>query len=344
MQYKQLGNTELEVSSICLGTMTFGEQNTEQEAHEQLNYALEKGINFIDTAELYAVPSTKRNNGLTEKYIGTWLKDRADRDKIIVATKVTGPSDNLKYIRPNLNFSKEQIHAAIEGSLQRLQTDYVDLYQLHWPERKANFFGKLGYEHDHKWQDNIAEILETLDGLVKAGKIRHYGLSNETAWGTMRFAYLADQLNVARPVSIQNPYSLLNRSFEVGLSEVAIRERCGLLAYSPMAFGLLSGKYHRKQDQASDRLNKYKVLSRYNGQRSYDATTEYLKIAEEHHLSLAQMSLAFINSREFVTSNIIGATNMTQLKENIDSIDVSLSKEVLDAIEAVHNSNPNPAP
>ncbi|MEM9888718.1 MAG: NADP(H)-dependent aldo-keto reductase [Bacteroidota bacterium] len=344
MQYRKLGNTDLEVSLICLGTMTFGEQNSEQEAHQQLDYAIEQGINFIDTAELYAVPSKRENNGLTEAYIGTWLKNRSDREHIIVATKVTGPSANLKYIRPNLGFSKAAIHEAIEKSLQRLQTDYIDLYQLHWPERKANFFGKLDYKHDKEWEDNIAEVLQTLDGLVKAGKIRHYGLSNETPWGTMRYLYLADQLGVARPVSIQNPYSLLNRSFEVGLSEIAIREKCGLLAYSPMAFGLLSGKYHRKEDRKDARLNSYKSFARYSGTRSYEATAAYLKIAEEHGIRLAQMALAYINSRSFITSNIIGATNMNQLKENIESLDLELSDSVLAAIDKVHASNPNPAP
>ncbi|MEM8527803.1 MAG: NADP(H)-dependent aldo-keto reductase [Bacteroidota bacterium] len=348
MQYRQLGDTDLEVSLICLGTMTFGEQNSEQEAHQQLDYALDQGINFIDTAELYAVPSSKQNNGKTEEYIGTWLKDRSDRDKIIVATKVTGPSQSggLKYIRPNLGFSKEAIHEAIEGSLRRLQTDYIDLYQLHWPERKANFFGKLGYEHpeNEAWEDNFAEILETLDGLVKQGKIRHFGISNETPWGIMRFMHLSDQLNLPRPVSIQNPYSLLNRSFEIGLAEAAIREKCGLLAYSPLGFGLLTGKYHTKEARSDARLNTYKQMGRYNGTQSYKATEEYLKIAQEHELSMTQMALAYINSRPFLTSNIIGATNMEQLKENIESYQVQLSEEVLKAIEEVHLMYSNPAP
>lgn len=346
MKYRTLGQTDLEVSVICLGTMTYGEQNSETEAHEQLDYALDQGINFIDTAELYAVPSNRRNNGLTEQYIGTWLKDRADRDQIILATKVTGPSATMTYIRPELNYSKESIHTAIDGSLERLQTDYVDLYQLHWPERNTNYFGQLGYEHKEsdKWEDNFKEVLTTLNTLVKAGKIRHYGLSNETPWGTMHAIQVAKELGIEPPVSIQNPYSLLNRTFEVGLSEIAIREHCGLLAYSPMAFGLLSGKYHKKQDAEGDRINKYKQLSRYNNTLAYDATGEYLKIAEANGLSLAQMALAFINSRSFLTSNIIGATNMNQLKENIESIDVELSDEVLQAINEVHKGQPNPAP
>ncbi len=346
MKYNKLGNTELDVSVICLGTMTFGEQNTEAEAHEQLDYALDNGVNFIDTAELYAVPSSKKNNGLTEKYIGTWLKNRADRDKIVVGTKITGPSPNLTYIRPELNFSKEQINTAVEGSLKRLQTDYIDLYQLHWPERQVNFFGKRGYKHspNDAWEDNFHSILETMQSLIKAGKIRHFGISNETPWGLMRFVQLAEKHGLPRCVSIQNPYSLLNRTFEVGLAETAIREQAGLLAYSPMAFGLLSGKYHKKQDNEASRLNRFKVMARYNGDNSYKATEGYLKIAEKYGLSLAQMALQFINTRPFITSNIIGATTMAQLKENIASVDVDLSKDILKEIEAVHELIPNPAP
>lgn len=346
MKYNKLGTTGLDVSVICLGTMTFGEQNTEAEAHEQLDYALDNGVNFIDTAELYAVPSTKENNGVTEKYIGTWLKNRADRDKIVLGTKIAGPSPNLTYIRPELNFSKEQINTAVEGSLRRLQTDYIDLYQLHWPERKVNFFGKRGYNHsaNDPWEDNFHSILETMESLVKAGKIRHFGISNETPWGLMRFIQLAEKHGLPRCVSIQNPYSLLNRTFEVGLAETAIREQTGLLAYSPMAFGLLSGKYHKKQDTETSRLNRFKVMARYNGENSYKATEAYLKIAEKHGLSLAQMALQFINTRPFITSNIIGATTMEQLKENITSTEVDLSKEILKEIEAVHELIPNPAP
>lgn len=349
MQYRQLGNTDLEVSLICLGTMTFGEQNSEQEAHEQLDYAIDQGINFIDTAELYAVPSSKQNNGKTEEYIGTWLKNRPDRDKIIIGTKVTGPSQSgggLKYIRPNLGFSKAAINEAIEGSLRRLQTDYVDLYQLHWPERKTNFFGKLGYVHpeNEEWEDNFLEILETLNDLVKQGKIRHFGVSNETPWGVMHFLHLAEKHNLPRPVSIQNPYSLLNRSFEVGLAEVAIREQCGLLAYSPLGFGILSGKYHTKEARSDARLYKFKQMSRYLGEQTHKATGEYLKIAQEYNLSMPQMALAYVNARPFLTSNIIGATSLSQLKENIESHSLQLSKEVLEAIENVHSMYSNPAP
>lgn len=346
MKYNKLGNTDIDVSVICLGTMTFGEQNSEAEAHEQLDYAFDHGINFLDTAELYAVPSTAENNGLTEQYIGTWLKNRSDRDKIIVATKVAGPSPNLTYIRKNMKFNRAQITEAVEGSLRRLQTDYIDLYQLHWPERKVNFFGKRGFKASNDpWEDNFLEILEIMQDLVKAGKIRHFGISNETPWGTSHFLNLSEKHDLPRAVSIQNPYSLLNRLFEVGLAEIAVREKVGLLAYSPLAFGLLSGKYHKKQDSERDRLNKFKSkLPRYSGENSYKATADYLEIAEEHGMTLAQMALQFINTRPFVTSNIIGATTMEQLKENISSVEVDLTKEILKKIEAVQERIPNPAP
>lgn len=346
MEYNTLGNTELKVSKICLGTMTFGEQNTEADGHEQLDYALDRGINFIDTAELYAVPSRKENQGATERIIGTWIKARQNRDQYILASKATGPSANLKYIRNPLNFSREQIMTAIEGSLSRLQTDYIDLYQLHWPERKTNYFGKRGYpaDPDDDWEDNFRSILEVMQDLIQAGKIRHWGLSNETAWGAMHFIALADKHGLPRPVSIQNPYSLLNRLYEVGLAEVSLRENCGLLAYSPLAFGLLSGKYHRGTDEKNARLNQFKQMSRYNGETSHRATAEYLQIAERHGLSLAQMALAFVNDRPFMTSNIIGATTMAQLKENIDSAELRLSPEILAEIEKVQEQIPNPAP
>ena len=346
MEYKKLGRTDIEVSKICLGTMTFGEQNTEAEGHEQLNYAIEQGVNFIDTAELYAVPSTAENNGATERIIGTWLKDRKDRDKIIVATKITGPSPNLTYIRKDLNFSPASIRIAVEGSLKRLQTDYIDLYQLHWPERHANFFGQRGFKFspNDPWQDNCLNVLETMQELVNEGKIRYFGLSNETPWGTSRFLNLSEQHKLPRAVTIQNPYNLLNRLFEVGTAEIAIREQVGLIAYSPMAFGLLSGKYHKNTARPDARRHKYKVMARYDSDNCWNATAQYLAIAEKYGMTLAEMSLAFINDRPFVTSNIIGATSMEQLKENIGSAQLSLSKEVLKEIEAVHDKIPNPAP
>lgn len=346
MKYSILGNTDLKVSKICLGTMTFGEQNSEAEGHTQMDYALDKGVNFIDTAELYAVPGRKETQGSTERIIGTWIKARKNRDQFILGTKVTGPSAGLKYIRNPLKFNREQINMAIEGSLKRLQTDYVDLYQLHWPERKANFFGKRDYPADPNdtWEDNFLSVMEVLNDLVKEGKIRHWGISNETAWGAMHYLNLADKHNLPRPVSIQNPYSLLNRLYEVGLSEVSLREQCGLLAYSPMAFGLLSGKYHKGIDDDGARLNVFKQMSRYNSDTSYKATEKYLKVAEKYELSLAQLSLAFINTRPFTTSNIIGATTMEQLRENIASIDVEITDEMLKDINAIHAEIPNPAP
>ncbi len=346
MIYEQLGRTDLNVSKICLGTMTFGQQNTEAEAHEQLDYAVDQGINFIDTAELYAVPGSKETQGLTEQYIGSWLQARGKRDDVIIATKITGPSAGITWIRSALNFSREQLDIAIHNSLRRLQTEYIDLYQLHWPERRTNFFGRLGYVHDESdpWTDNFAEVLDSLQSYVQAGKIRHIGLSNETPWGVMRCLQLSDTQEVPRPVSIQNPYNLLNRSYEVGLAEVSMREDIGLLAYSPLAFGLLSGKYHSKQDSDGDRINQFKQLSRYNGRKSWEATEKYIAIANKYELSPAQLSLAFVNAQPFVTSNIIGATTMDQLREDIGSIDISFTREMAKDINKVHKEISNPAP
>lgn len=346
MEFRQLGNTDLKVSLVCLGTMTFGEQNTEAEGHQQLNYALERGINFIDTAELYSVPGRAETQGSTERIVGTWLKDRSDRDQIILATKIVGPSPGLLYIRNPLDFKPASIRTAIEGSLRRLQTDYVDLYQLHWPERNSNRFSVRDYPCDPNdpWEDNFHQVLESMQQLVDEGKIRYFGISNETPWGAMRLLQLAEKHGLPRCVSIQNPYSLLNRTFEVGLSEIAMREKMGLLAYSPLAFGLLSGKYHRGEARADARINQFKQMSRYSRPTAHEATAKYLEIAEENGLSLAQMSLAFINSRPFTTSNIIGATNLEQLQENIDSHELQLSETVIEAINQVHESIPNPAP
>ncbi|MEM9547751.1 MAG: aldo/keto reductase [Bacteroidota bacterium] len=347
MQYNKLSNTDIEVSQICLGTMTFGEQNSESEGHAQMDMAIDMGVNFFDTAELYAVPSTKENNGKTEDIIGTWFTKSGKRDKVVLATKVTGPSPNLeKYIAKNLGFSRPRVLEAVDRSLRRLQTDYIDLYQLHWPERGTNMFGQRGYRGgaNDGWEDNIAEVVDTLNDLVKEGKIRTYGLSNETPWGVMRYLGEADKAGYDRLVSIQNPYGLLNRLYEVGLSEMGLRENIGLLAYSPMGFGLLSGKYHTGDDKSTDRRNKYSQMSRYDSAQCYDATSLYLEIARQNDVSLAQMSLAFVNSRPFVTSTIIGATNLKQLEENITSANIQLSNEVLTEIEKVHELIPNPAP
>lgn len=337
---------DLNVSRICLGTMTFGEQNSEADAHEQIEYAISKGINFIDTAEMYAVPGRKETQGLTEKYIGSWLaKNKNERKNIVLASKVTGPAEIFSYISPHLGFSRPRILEAIENSLIRLQTDYIDIYQLHWPERKTNFFGTLGYNHhDDQWKDNFEESLATLHELKLHGKIRHWGLSNETPWGIMRTNSIADHSGLDRAISIQNPYNLLNRTFEIGLAEISIREDIGLLAYSPMAFGLLSGKYHKGLDTPNDRINKFSRLSRYNNENCRIATGKYLQCAEKHGLSLAQMSLAYVTSRSFVKSNIIGATHMDQLKENIDSIHIELTREVINEIEKIHMEIQNPAP
>ena len=346
MQYVKLGTSSLSVSKICLGTMTFGQQNTEAEGHEQMDYAFEAGINFFDTAEMYPIPSRKETQGSTETIIGTWMKQRGLRDQIILASKITGPSPAMLHIRNPLDFSKKQILEALEGSLKRLQTDYIDLYQLHWPERRMNMFGKRGFEHDPSdpWQDNFAEVLGVLQELRDSGKIRYFGVSNESPWGLMRILHLSETLGLPRPISIQNPYSLLNRLFEIGLAEISMREEVGLLAYSPLGFGVLSGKYLRGEAGPKSRLNLFRQYLRYSGDTSQVAAQEYLRIADEFGFSPAQMALAYVNSRPFVASNIIGATSMAQLKENIDSIMVELGPDVLKAIEIVHQRIPDPAP
>jgi aryl-alcohol dehydrogenase-like predicted oxidoreductase len=345
MKYRPLGTTGLEVSALCLGTMTWGEQNTEAEAHEQLDYAVDQGINFIDTAEMYPVPPKAETQGLTEQYVGTWLKRRSDRDKLVLATKIAGPG--MDHVRDGKSrFTKAQLHDAVDASLQRLQTDYIDLYQLHWPARRTNFFGKLGYKPSDK--DDILtpvqEVLEGLQELVKAGKIRHFGLSNETPWGVMRFLATAEQQGLPRVQSVQNPYNLLNRTYEVGLAEISHREQCGLLAYSPLGFGMLSGKYLNDQWPEKGRLTLYKRFSRYLNEQGKAATAEYVALARKHGLDPAQMALAFVTSRPFLTSNIIGATTMEQLKANIASKDVQLSEEVIQGIEDIQTRIPNPCP
>jgi len=345
MKYKPLGNTDIEVSELCLGTMTWGEQNTEAEAHEQLDYAIDRGINFIDTAEMYPVPPKAETRGLTEQYIGTWLQKRSDRDRLIIATKMSAAADWLPYLRDGRNrLDKNNMQAAIDASLKRLRTDYVDLYQFHWPERDTNFFGKLGYYHaPEKDGIPIAETLEAVSELVKTGKVRHVGISNETPWGVHEYLRVAAQNNLPRIVSIQNPYNLLNRTFEVGLAEFAHREQVGLLAYSPLAFGVLSGKYLDAQP-ANTRLTLFTRFTRYTNEQGAAATRAYVELAGKHGLDPAQMALAFVSSRPFVTSNIIGATNMEQLKTNIESANLVLDKEILRDIEAIHTAQPNPCP
>ncbi|MGB2128910.1 MAG: aldo/keto reductase [Flavicella sp.] len=335
----------IEVGKICLGTMTFGEQNTEAEAHEQLNYAFENGVRFIDTAEMYSVPGRKETQGNSERYIGSWLQDKK-REDVIIATKITGPNPGLSYIRNPLRFDNSSIDIALEQSLKRLDTDYIDMYQLHWPERKANFFGKLNYKHtpSDTWQDNFNEIIVKLDSLVKQGKIRQYGVSNETPWGLMRHLEESKKHNLTRVQTIQNPYSLLNRTFDIGLSEVSLREDVGLLAYSPLAFGALSGKYLGGKLPEASRLKLFPVFSRYTSKQAVFLTEKYAELAAKHGMSLTTLSLAFINQQPFVKSTIIGATTLEQLKENIDSFEVVLSDEILQEIDAIQLLQPNPAP
>ncbi len=346
MKYTTLGNTDIKVSKICLGTMTWGRQNTLEEGHEQMSYALDKGVQFWDVAEMYPVPFQQHTYGDTERIIGEWFAKNGKREDIVLATKIIGPAPFFESNR-STPFAPDSIREAVDASLKRLQTDYIDVYQLHWPERNTNFFGKLGYEHKESdpWEYNLKRVLETLQEEVQAGKIRHIGLSNETPWGAMKFLE-EHKLNPELPriQSVQNPYSLLNRTYEVGLAEVSIREKVGLLAYSPMAFGLLSGKFFDGSDVSKSRITLFPNLTRYNGDLSMEAARRYCDLAKANGLTPAQMSLAFINSRPFVTSNIIGATSMEQLKENIDSIHLDLPESVLSEIEAIHQAIPNPAP
>ncbi len=325
--------------------MTWGRQNTEDEGHEQMDYAVDQGINFFDTAELYPVPANAETQGETERIIGSWFKKTGRRDQIILATKIAGPRDFTQHIRKDPSFSKAHIDEAVDKSLKRMQTDYIDLYQLHWPERNTNFFSVRGYVHDpdEAWQENFEAVLDALETHIKAGKIRHIGLSNENPWGIMRFLQAAKS-PATKMITVQNPYSLLNRLFEVGSAEICHRENIGLLPYSPLAFGVLSGKYRNGRMPANSRLALFKGLARYSGEISFEATERYATLAEEVGLSLTELSLAFVNDRSFVTSNIIGATTMEQLKENIASHQVKLSEEIIKAIDAINEAIPNPAP
>ncbi len=344
MKYTHLPNTDIKVSKICLGSMTWGRQNTEEEGHAQMDYAIDQGVNFIDTAEMYSVPFQEKTYGETERIIGTWLKKNNNRDQIVLTSKVTGPSPTFKPIRDNLGFSKKAVDEALHGSLKRLQTDYIDLYQLHWPERNTNFFGQRGYDHnpDERWKDNVAQILETLEDYIKEGKVRHIGLSNESPFGVMRFMEEARK-GAPKMITVQNPYSLLNRKDEVGLTEVLHRENVGHLPYSPLGFGQLTGKYLEGTPKNS-RVDLFPNYNRYHNDNSFEATRRYLEIAKKYNLSLTQMALAFVTDRSFVTSNIIGATSLKQLEENIGSAEITLSKEILKKIDGVHEAIPNPAP
>ena len=352
MKKNNLGKTEILVSEICLGTMTWGQQNNEKEAHDQLSYANERGINFIDTAEMYAVPPKKETYGLTEKYIGTWLKNQ-DRSKIILATKIAGRTSNvpsgppgLDWIRQGPRLNEKHIFQAIENSLKRLNTEYIDLYQIHWPERTVNSFGQLGYIHNPREDDIKIEVtLEALAKAVDKGLIKYVGLSNETPWGVMKFISVAKEFNLPRVVSIQNPYSLLNRSFEAGLSEIAINEEVGLLPYSPLAGGVLSGKYLNGKKPENARMTLFeRMRGRYSNQHAENAVLEYQKIAVKYNLNLTQMAINFVTKQNFVTSNIIGATSITQLEENINSLDCKLNEEIMAEIEKVHKIYTYPCP
>lgn len=345
MKYTTLPHTDIKVSKICLGTMTWGNQNTQNEGFAQMDLALDKGVNFFDCAELYPVPAEAKTYAETERIIGNWFQKTGQRDQVVLATKIAGTGDYTAHIRTN-GFSKEALNEAVDNSLKRLKTDYIDLYQLHWPERQTNTFGTRDYtpNDNDSWEDNFNEILQHLDAIIKSGKIRQVGISNEKAWGTMRYLEEAKRHHLPRMITIQNAYSLINRVFEGDMAEVAHREDIGLLAYSPMAFGVLSGKYIKGTAAANARLNLFPRFSRYNSTQATEATKRYLKIAEDHNMSLAQMALAFVNERPFVTSNIIGATNLDQLTENIESIDINLSQELMEAINAVHAEIPNPAP
>ena len=345
MEYRRLGRTDLNVSSLCLGTMTWGSQNTAEEGHAQMDMALDHGINFFDTAEMYAVPASPETSFRTETIIGEWFAKTGQRNKVILATKAAGPGDYVKHIRGGPRFTAASLQEAVEGSLKRLQTDVIDLYQLHWPERTTNFFGRLGYKHrDGEEGIAISETVAGLKALIDAGKIRHWGLSNETPWGLMTFIHEAEKIGLPRPVSIQNPYSLLNRSYEVGLAEVSHREDVGLLAYSPLAFGMLTGKYRNDQWPEKARLTLFKHFSRYTNPQATAATEAYYTLAQERGVSLTQLALQFVTTRPFVTSNIIGATDLAQLEENLNSVDLPWDKDLEKALDARHNRCPYPAP
>jgi aryl-alcohol dehydrogenase-like predicted oxidoreductase len=343
MKMRKLGKTGISVSEICLGTMTWGEQNTQAQAFEQMDYAVSRGINFFDTAEMYPVPPVAETQGKTEEYMGEWFRQSGRRREIILASKATGPGN--AHIREGRPLDRTAILEAIEGSLTRLQTDYIDLYQIHWPNRATNFFGKLGYQHSaDDAEQHLHEILETLSELVERGVIKAIGISNETPWGVMSYLNLAEQYGLPRIATIQNPYSLLNRTFEIGLAEMAIREEVGLLAYSPLAFGMLSGKYRNGARPVDGRITLFERFRRYSNPQAVTATEAYVTLAERHNMTPAKMALAFVNSQAFLTSNIVGATTMAQLEENIDSAELELSEEVMQEIADIHQRNPNPAP
>ena len=345
MNYKKLGNTDLNVSTICLGTMTWGEQNTQEEGFQQMDYALDRGVNFWDTAEIYSVPPKQETFGHTEVIIGNWFEKTKKRDKVVLASKVCGPM--REYVRGGGNqFGEKNITEALEGSLKRLKTDFIDLYQLHWPERKTNFFGKLGYEHDDNGEWNqFEDVLGNLKKFIDQGKIKHVGVSNETPWGLSKYLELSRDQKLPRMLSVQNPYNLLNRTYEVGLAEISVREQAGLLAYSPLAGGYLTGKYRNKQLPKNSRMERDgNFWTRYAKPNTDKAVEAYYKIAKKHTLDLTQMSLKFLEIQPFITSVIIGATTMEQLKTNIESVNIKLTDEIINEINQVQTIYPNPCP
>lgn len=342
MEYRRLGQTELQVSSICLGTMTWGSQNNQADGHAQMDYAFEQGVTFWDTAEMYAVPPHPNHHGTTETIIGEWFKRRGLRQQVILASKVIGANRHFHWVRGgNAKLDRANITQALEDSLQRLQTDYIDLYQLHWPDRSVNSFGQREYLHKPE-QDGtpLAETLAVLRDLINQGKIRHIGVSNETPWGVMTALKLSETAGLLRIVSVQNPYNLLSREYEIGLSEISLRENCGLLAYSPLAGGDLSGKYLRGARPAGSRRVIWPGLSRYA--RGEDAIAAYVNLANRHNLDPSQMALSYVHQKDFVTSVIIGATSMLQLEIDIASAEVKLSPAVIEDIEEIQRQHPNP--
>ncbi len=346
MKFKKLGHTDINVSLICLGTMNMGEQNTQDEGFNQMDYSYDQGVNFFDTAEVYAVPPRMETQGKTEEIIGNWFIQSKKREKIILATKMVGPG--VEWIRNGGgNYTEKNMTLAIDGSLKRLQTDYIDLYQLHWPERNTNYFGKRNYNHDikeKKWND-FESVLKALKKFVDQGKIRYVGVSNETPWGLSKFLEISQALKLPRIVSVQNPYNLLNRAYDIGMSEISCRENVGLLAYSPLAIGYLSGKYRNNQIPKKSRIGMFgDFWTRYKEDNAKKAVDDYYNLAKENGLTLTQMSLSFVNSRPFMTSNIIGATTIEQLKEDIGSVEVELSDEIIEKINLIHANNPNPTP
>ena len=345
MKFRKLGTTDINVSLICLGTMTWGTQNTEKDAFEQMDYAVSQGINFFDTAEIYSVPPTAESYGKTEVMIGNWLEKRKNRDKIILASKVAGPG--CDWIRGGKNnFDEKKIGEAIDGTLKRLKTDYIDLYQLHWPERSTNYFGRRDYSYNNEEGDwnSFENILEALEKYIKNGKIRYIGMSNETPYGLSRYIEISKNKGAPRMMSVQNPYNLVNRTYEIGMSEISIREKCGLLVYYPLAAGGLSGKYRNGKMPKDSRMALFKGWERHLNPLAMKAYDEYFKLAKDFNLTMVQLAQSFVNSRPFVTSNIIGATTMNQLKENVESINIEFTDEMMDRVNEIHNNNPNPSP